>query len=134
MLLEYVNQVNQAPVAIGPYSQAVWAGDFLFVSGQIPIDPATAKLVSGDITSQAEQVFANLQAILASQSLTFSNVVKTTVYLCDLKCFQTVNAVYARFFGQHRPARATVEVAALPAGAQIEIELIAIADDSASKR
>ena len=114
-----------APKAIGPYSQAVAASGFLFASGQIPLDPATGELVSGGIEAAAERIFDNLEAVLRRSGLTFSDVVKTTVYLVRADDFSAMNAVYARRFGDHRPARSTVTVAALPKGAPLEIDLIA---------
>jgi 2-iminobutanoate/2-iminopropanoate deaminase len=115
-----------APRPIGPYSPAVAApGPFVFVSGQIPLDPATGVLSGGDIRGQTERVLANLDGVLRGQGLTRENVVKTTVFLCDLADFTAMNEVYAAFFGETRPARSTIGVAALPAGARIEIEAIA---------
>lgn len=116
---------NGAPKAIGPYSQAVSDGGFLFASGQVPLDPATGRLVEGDLEVSAERVFDNLEAVLREAGLSFRDVVKTTVYLIRAEDFAAMNAVYARRFGEHRPARATVIVAALPAGATLEIDLIA---------
>jgi 2-iminobutanoate/2-iminopropanoate deaminase len=114
-----------APKAIGPYSQAVTASGFLFASGQIPLDPATGELVSGGIEAAAERIFDNLEAVLRKSGLGFSDVVKTTVFLTRADDFPAMNAVYARRFGDHRPARSTVTVAALPKGAPLEIDLIA---------
>ena len=114
-----------APKAIGPYSQAVAASGFLFASGQIPLDPATGELVSGGIEAAAERIFDNLEAVLRESGLTFGDVVKTTVYLLRADDFSAMNAVYARRFADHRPARSTVTVAALPKGAPLEIDLIA---------
>ncbi|HEU5250985.1 MAG TPA: RidA family protein [Thermoanaerobaculia bacterium] len=116
---------NGAPKAIGPYSQAVADGGFLFASGQVPLDPATGRLVEGGLEVSAERVFDNLEAVLREAGLSFRDVVKTTVYLIRAEDFAAMNAVYARRFGDHRPARATVIVAALPAGATLEIDLIA---------
>lgn len=116
---------NGAPKAIGPYSQAVSDGGFLFASGQVPLDPATGRLVEGGLEVSAERVLDNLEAILREAGLSFADVVKTTVYLTRAEDFAAMNAVYARRFGEHRPARATVIVAALPAGAALEIDLIA---------
>ena len=115
---------KHAPGAIGPYSQAVRAGDFLFVSGQIPLDEAGA-LVPGGIEEQTRQVLHNLEAILRAAGGSFQNVVKTTIYLCDLGDFAAVNAIYAESFPADPPARATVEVTALPRGARVEIEAVA---------
>jgi 2-iminobutanoate/2-iminopropanoate deaminase len=116
---------SSAPKAIGPYSQAVIEAGFLFSSGQIPLDPATGRLVEGGLEASAERVFDNLEAVLREAGLSFANVVKTTVYLTRAEDFPAMNAVYARRFGDHRPARSTVIVAALPAGAPLEIDLIA---------
>lgn len=114
-----------APKAIGPYSQAVADGGFLFTSGQIPLDPSTGELVPGDIRSAVERVFDNIEAILTAEGLTLDDVVKTTVYLLRMSEFGEMNAVYARRFGNHRPARSTVAVAELPKDAAVEIEVIA---------
>lgn len=111
-----------APAAIGPYSQAVKAGHFLFVSGQLPIDPETGKLVDGDIGKQTEQVMNNLRAICESAGASLANVVKTTLFLRDLGQFKSINEAYGRYFTENPPARATVEVSALPLGAALEIE------------
>ena len=115
---------NKAPKPIGPYSQAVKAGGFLFLSGQIPVDPATNEvfLFDGDVARQTELVLKNIEAILVSQNLSKQAVVKTTIFLKDLSQFAKVGEVYARFFGDHRPARSTVEVSKLPKGVAIEIE------------
>lgn len=115
-----------APKAIGPYSQAVRAGAMLFASGQIPLDPATGQLVAGGIEASTERVLDNLQAVLKQAGLTFADVVKTTVYLIHGEDFAAMNAVYAKRFGDHRPARSTVIVAALPRGAAVEIDLMAL--------
>jgi 2-iminobutanoate/2-iminopropanoate deaminase len=114
-----------APKAIGPYTQAVIEGGFLFTSGQVPLDPANGTLVEGGLETSAERVFDNLEAILTQAGLKFGDVVKTTVFLTRAEDFAPLNAVYARRFGEHRPARSTVIVAALPAGAALEIDLIA---------
>jgi 2-iminobutanoate/2-iminopropanoate deaminase len=114
-----------APKAIGPYSQAVLEGGFLFASGQIPLDPATGELVSGGIEASTERVLDNMEAVLKSAGLGFHDVVKTTVFLVRSENFPAMNAVYARRFGDHRPARSTVIVAALPKGATVEIDMIA---------
>lgn len=116
---------KDAPKAIGPYSQAVAAGDFVFLSGQIPLDPATGKMVEGGVEAQTVRVMENLGAILREAGLGFENVVKCTLYLADLGDFATVNEVYGRCFPAHPPARATVQVAALPKGARVEIDAIA---------
>jgi 2-iminobutanoate/2-iminopropanoate deaminase len=114
-----------APKAIGPYSQAVVEGGFLFASGQIPLDPATGELVGGQIEHATERIFDNLEAVLSSAGLKLAHVVRVTVYLVRSEDFTPMNTVYARRFGDHRPARSTVIVAALPKGAPVEIDLIA---------
>jgi 2-iminobutanoate/2-iminopropanoate deaminase len=116
---------NQAPKPIGPYSQGVIAGGLLFVSGQIPIDPATDKLVEGGIEAQTEQVLKNLLAILKEAKAGPENVVKVTVFLKDLADFPKMNDVYARYLGKEPPARSTIQAAALPKGASVEIDVIA---------
>jgi len=116
---------TNAPAAIGPYSQAVIAGGFLFVSGQIPLDPTTGSLVSGSIADETRRVFENLKAILEAAGAGFANVVKTTVYLADMADFAAMNEVYASYFSDPAPARATVQAAALPKGVRVEIDLIA---------
>jgi 2-iminobutanoate/2-iminopropanoate deaminase len=116
---------ESAPKPIGPYSQAVKYGDMVFTSGQIPVDPATGKMVEGDIQAQTEQVFRNLAAVLAAAGTGLQNAVKVTVFLADMADFPKVNEVYARQFEQPFPARSCVEVSALPAGARVEIELAA---------
>jgi len=114
-----------SPGAVGPYNHAVRIGDLLFSAGQIPIDPATGDLVAGGIKTQTEQVLRNVKAILSDQSLTFSNVVKTTVFLTDLADFGCMNEIYATCFTSDFPARSTIQVAALPKGAKVEIEFVA---------
>ena len=114
-----------APAAIGPYSPALVSDDLLFASGQIPLDPATGELVAGGVEAAAERIFDNLEAVLREARLGFADVVKTTVFLVRMEDFPAMNAVYARRFGEHRPARSTVAVAALPKGATLEIDLIA---------
>ena len=116
---------KEAPGAIGPYSQAVKSGDLLFLSGQIPLDPATGQLVTGDITAQTRRVMDNLRAVLATAGCTFADVLRTTIYLVDLGHFAAVNETYGSYFEPPYPARATVQVAALPKGAQVEIDVIA---------
>jgi 2-iminobutanoate/2-iminopropanoate deaminase len=115
----------EAPSAIGPYSQAIDAGDFVFLSGQVPIDPKTGELVAGDISVQTDRVLDNLKAVLEAAGCSFADVVKTTIYLMDLGDFQAVNATYAKRFAEAPPARATVQVSALPKGARVEIDAIA---------
>ena len=119
---------ERAPRAIGPYSQAVRSGKFLYASGQIPIDPATGEFVAGGITEQTEQVMRNVSAILEAAGAGLQQVVKTTVFLADMDDFTAMNEVYGRFFGEDPPARATVQAARLPRDARVEIEAIAILD------
>ena len=119
---------ERAPRAIGPYSQAVRSGNFLFASGQIPIDPATGEFVAGGITEQTEQVMRNVSAILEAAGAGLQQVVKTTVFLADMDDFTPMNEVYGRYFGENPPARATVQAARLPRDARVEIEAIAILD------
>jgi 2-iminobutanoate/2-iminopropanoate deaminase len=116
---------EKAPKAIGPYSQAVIAGDLIFTSGQIPLDPATQQMVTGDIRVQTERVMESLAAILESAGAKFENVIKATIFLADLGDFASVNEIYGRRFPKSPPARSTVQVAALPKGAKVEIEMIA---------
>jgi 2-iminobutanoate/2-iminopropanoate deaminase len=118
-------QTDRAPAAIGPYSQAVVANGFLFTAGQIPLDPATGQVVIGDVTAQTERVLANLAAVLEAAGTSWGSVVKTTVFLNDMNDFPAVNQVYARILGNARPARSTVQVAALPRGVLVEIDAIA---------
>jgi len=120
-------ETTRAPAAIGPYSQGVRAGDFVFFSGQIPLDPASGELVTGGVAEQAAQVLRNMRAMLAAAGLEAAAVVKTTIFLTDMGDFPVVNEIYAGFFGEPFPARATVAVAALPRGAAIEIEWVAYA-------
>ena len=119
-------KTEDAPVAIGPYSQAVKSGNLVFLSGQIPIDPATGDIVEGDIAAQTKQVLENLRAVLKAAGLDMTNVVKTTVYLTDLETFTEMNETYATFFSEPYPARATVGVSKLPKGAAIEIDATAV--------
>ena len=119
---------DRAPRAIGPYSQAVRAGNLVFASGQIPIDPATGEFVAGGIAEQTEQVLRNLSAVLEAASSGLNQIVKTTVFLADMNDFTVMNEVYGRFFGENPPARATVQAARLPRDAKVEIEAIAMLD------
>ncbi len=125
--MQLINNAPQVPAAVGPYSQAVLANGFLFCSGQIPIDPAAGKIVAEDVEGQATQVLANIKALLAHRGLTLTAVVKATVFLQNMADFPKVNALYQAAFGDHKPARSTVQVAALPLGALVEIEVIALA-------
>ena len=122
--MDYI-ATDSAPKAIGPYSQAVKEGHFFYTSGQIPLDPATGKLVEGDFGTMARRVFENLAAVLEASGGEFRHVVKTTVYLKSLSDFQELNAIYAEYFGDHKPARSTVGVAQLPLDSPVEIDLIA---------
>ncbi|MFO1481278.1 MAG: RidA family protein [Turneriella sp.] len=115
---------NQAPAAVGPYSQAIQAGDFLYLSGQIPLVPETGLLVSEEIKAQTEQVMKNLRAVCEAAGGSLSKIVKCTVFMTDLAQFQAMNEVYAAHFGEHKPARSTIQVAALPRGASVEIEAV----------
>jgi 2-iminobutanoate/2-iminopropanoate deaminase len=115
---------NNAPAAIGPYAQAIASGDLVFISGQLPISPATGKLVEGDITERTHQIASNLKAIAQEAGLTLDNIVKTTIFLTDLSEFQAMNTAYSEHFSTEPPARSTVQVAALPLGSNIEIEAI----------
>ncbi len=122
--LKFIHTTD-APAAIGPYSQAVVAGEWVFASGQIPIDPATGALIDGGIDEQTDRVMENLAAVLREAGLTLGHVVKTTVYLADMGTFAEMNEAYARHFGDHRPARATVQAGALPKNVGVEIDVIA---------
>jgi 2-iminobutanoate/2-iminopropanoate deaminase len=122
-------QTEHAPQAIGPYSQAIKAGGFLFASGQIPIDPLTGQFVAGGIAEQTEQVLKNLSAVLQAGGSSLDRVVKTTVFLADMDEFALMNEVYGKYFGAGLPARATVQAARLPRDARVEIEAIAVVGD-----
>lgn len=117
---------DEAPAAVGPYSQAVRVGDLLFTAGQIALDPQTMKLVDGDVAAQTRQVLTNLRAVLRAGGSSLENVVKTTVFLADIADYKTVNGVYSEFFDQSKPARSAVAVRDLPLGALVEIEAIAV--------
>lgn len=122
--MELINNTPNVPAAVGPYSQAVRSGGYLFCSGQIPINPASGKIEATDIEDQARQVMANIQTLLTAQNLNISRVVKATVFLRDMADFPKVNPIYELAFQGHKPARSTVAVAGLPLGALIEIEVI----------
>jgi 2-iminobutanoate/2-iminopropanoate deaminase len=122
-----VIETERAPRAIGPYSQAIVAGGFVFASGQIPIDPQTGEFVAGGIAEQTEQVLRNLSAVMEAAGTSLARVVKTTVFLADMNDFAAMNEVYGRYFAEEPPARATVEAARLPRDARVEIEAIALA-------
>jgi len=130
--MKKIISTSEAPGAIGPYSQAVRSGRFLFCSGQIPLDPKSGQIVSKDISEQTRRVLDNLTAVLKAEGLTFENIVKTTIFLTDLADFQAVNEIYDSYFRQAPPARSTVQVAALPKGARVEIDAIAAADEVGS--
>ena len=118
---------SEAPAAIGPYSQGIRTGRFVFCSGQIPLDPRSGEIITGDMATQTRRVLDNIAAILRTEGLTFDHVVKTTIFLTNLGDFQTVNEIYGLYFKQDPPARSTVQVSALPRGANVEIEVIAAA-------
>ena len=124
--MKTVISTTEAPAAIGPYSQGIAAGSFVFCSGQIPLDPATGKLISDDISLQTERVLENLVAVLGAQGIGLEDVVKATVFMTDLAKFDEMNAVYGNYFPGDPPARSTIQVAALPKGANVEIEAIAV--------
>src|SRR5580765_3039422 len=130
--MKKIVSTNDAPAAVGPYSQAIRSGNLLFCAGQIPLDPKTGQLVTGDIAVQTRRVLDNISALLKAAHLTFGHVVKTTIFLTDMNDFQTVNEIYATYFREQPPARSTVAVAALPKGAQVEIEVIAAASEDQS--
>jgi 2-iminobutanoate/2-iminopropanoate deaminase len=123
--MKKVMHTDNAPKAVGPYSQAIQMGDFLFCSGQISIDPKTNEVFTGDIKTQTEMVMKNISAVLATANLNFDNVVKTTIYLTSMNDFATVNEIYAKSFKEAPPARSTVAVAGLPKGVSVEIEVLA---------
>ncbi|WP_413294078.1 RidA family protein [Bdellovibrio sp. HCB185ZH] len=123
--MKKVIHTDNAPKAVGPYSQAVAMGDFLFCSGQISIDPKTNEVFTGDIKTQTEMVMKNVEAVLAANNMNFSNVVKTTIFLTNMADFATVNEIYAKSFTAAPPARSTVAVAALPKGVNVEVEVLA---------
>ncbi len=124
--MDYV-ATEKAPKAIGPYSQAVKANGVVYASGQIALDPVSGNLVEGDFAAQARRVFDNMKAVLEKAGTDFSRVLRATVYLTDLANFATLNSIYAEYFGNHKPARSTVGVASLPRGAQVELDIIALA-------
>ena len=130
--MKKVISTKDAPGAVGPYSQAVRVGSMIFCAGQIPLDPKSGNIESQDVGEQAKRVLENIGAVLKAAQVDYSHVVKTTVFLTDLADFQTVNAIYAGFFRENPPARSTVQVSALPKGAKVEIEVIALADEGGS--
>jgi 2-iminobutanoate/2-iminopropanoate deaminase len=125
--MKKIISTSDAPAAIGPYSQGIRSGDFVFCSGQIPLDPKTGQMAGDDIAVQARRVLDNISGLLKSEALSLENVVKTTIFLTDLDNFQIVNDIYGSYFKSEPPARSTVQVSALPKGAKIEIEVIASA-------
>lgn len=125
--MKQIIATEHAPQAIGPYSQAILAGGFVFASGQIPIDPETSQFVEGGIAEQTEQVLRNISNLLEAAGTSLARVVKTTVFLADMNDFAAMNEVYARFFGTEPPARSTVQAARLPRDARVEIEVVALA-------
>ncbi|MBI2850668.1 MAG: RidA family protein [Chloroflexi bacterium] len=128
MPVKKIISTNAAPPAVGPYSQAIRAGSFLFLSGQLPLDPKSGTIVGDDIEAQTRQVILNIKSILAAEGLSLSDVVKTTVFLKDIQHFPKMNGIYKEFFSQDAPARSTFQVANLPMNALVEIESIAIAE------
>lgn len=126
--MKKIVSTTEAPAAVGPYSQAVRVGQWVFTAGQIPLDPKSGQIVSEDIAEQTRQVLNNLAAVLKAENLTFDHIVKTTVFMIDLGQFQAMNEIYASYFTQQPPARSTVQVSALPKGARVEIEVIAVSD------
>lgn len=124
--MKRIVSTTQAPAAIGPYSQAVEAAGMVFLSGQIPMDPGTGAIVDGDVSAQTERVMQNIEAVLTAAGLSFADVVRCTIYLTNLGDFAAVNEVYGKRFPSHPPARATVQVSALPKGALVEIDAIAV--------
>ena len=125
MTIKKIISTPKAPAAIGPYSQAIRIGDFLYTSGQISLDPETMEMITGDIEVETEKVLKNIEAILKEDGLNLNNIIKTTVYLTDLSEFVRMNQVYENFFTDTKPARACVQVAALPKGAKVEIDVVA---------
>jgi 2-iminobutanoate/2-iminopropanoate deaminase len=131
--MKKIISTNEAPAAIGPYSQAVRAGSFVFCAGQVPLDPKSGQIVSEDIAEQTRRVLDSVTAILKAEQLTLANVVKTTVFLADFGDFQMMNEVYATYFSDQPPARSTVGVSTLPKNAKVEIEAIAFDDSDQSR-
>lgn len=123
--MKKIHKTSKAPAPLGPYSQAVEANGFVFLSGQIPIDPATDKVLTGDIETQTTRVMDNIKAVLQNAGLTFNDVVKTTIYLTNLGDFTKVNEIYGKYVSENPPARTTIQVAALPKGVSVEVEMTA---------
>ncbi|HXL24255.1 MAG TPA: RidA family protein, partial [Chthoniobacterales bacterium] len=130
--MKKIISTSDAPAAVGPYSQGVRVGSTIYCAGQIPLDPKTSQIVAGGIDVQTRRVLDNITAVLKAEGLSFENIVKTTIFLIDLADFQTVYDIYGSYFQQAPPARSTVQVAALPKGARVEIEAIAVADGGGS--
>ena len=130
--MKKIISTSEAPAAVGPYSQAVRVGSTIYCAGQIPLDPKSGQIVTGGIEAQTRRVLDNVTAVLKADGLTFANIVKTTIFLTDLGDFQKVNEVYGSYFTQQPPARSTVQVSGLPKGANVEIEVIAVADEGGS--
>jgi 2-iminobutanoate/2-iminopropanoate deaminase len=128
--MKKIISTDEAPGAIGPYSQGVRSGNFVFCSGQIALDPKSGQIVAGDVAVQTRRVMDNIAAILRAEGLTFDHIVKTTIFLTNLGDFQTVNDIYGSYFKEDPPARSTVQVAALPKNVDVEVEVIAVADSS----
>ncbi len=128
--MKKIVSTTEAPAAVGPYSQAIRVGQIVFTAGQIPLHPQSGQIVSEDIAEQTRQVLNNLTAVLKAENLTFDHIVKTTVFMTDLGQFQTMNEVYDSYFGDQPPARSTVQVSALPKGAHVEIDCIAVSDQT----
>jgi 2-iminobutanoate/2-iminopropanoate deaminase len=126
--MKKIISTKEAPAAVGPYSQAVRVGSTVYCAGQIPLDPKSGQIVPGDIGAQTRRVLENIAAVLRAESLAFENIVKTTIFLTNLNDFQTVNEIYGSYFKKEPPARSTVQVPALPKGANVEIEVIAVAN------
>jgi 2-iminobutanoate/2-iminopropanoate deaminase len=129
--MKKIISTTDAPAAVGPYSQAVRVGSTIYCAGQIPLDPKSGQIVAGGIDAQTRRVMENITAVLKAEGLTFENIVKTTIFLMDMADFQTVNEIYGSYFNQQPPARSTVQVAGLPKGARVEIEVLAVASDNA---
>src|SRR4030095_4836960 len=127
--MKKIVSTSDAPAAVGPYSQAIRSGSMLFCAGQIPLDPKTGQIVAEDMSEQTRRVLENIAAVLKAEHLAFDHVVKTTIFLTSMGDFQTVNEIYATYFRENPPARSTVAVSALPKGAQVELEVIAMARD-----
>ena len=127
--MKKIISTSEAPAAVGPYSQAIRIGNFVYCSGQIPLDPETGEIVPGDVNAQTRRVMENIAAVLRAEGRNFGNIIKTTIFLTDLGNFQIVNEIYGSYFNNQPPARSTVQVSALPKGAKVEIEVIARAND-----